>query len=69
MVYIISFLSLAAFPLAVAGYGGHLAAKVLEMRERRRALAVVWILAMLGVLLSGFQQVLVYRSDRAHDVE
>ena len=69
MVYVISFFSLAAFPLAVAGYGGHLAAKVLERPERRKALSIVWILAVLGVLLSGIQQVLVYRSDRVHEVE
>lgn len=69
MVYIISFFSVAAFPLAMAGYGGHLAAKVLERPERRKALSIVWVLAVLGVLLSGVQQVLVYRSDRAHAME
>ncbi|HEY6291249.1 MAG TPA: hypothetical protein VI455_06750 [Terriglobia bacterium] len=69
MVYIISFLSVAAFPLAVAGYGGHLAAKVLDRPERRRALVTVWALAVLGVVLSGLQQVLVYRSDRVHEIE
>jgi hypothetical protein len=67
MLYILSFLSVAAVPLAVAGYGGHLAAKVLDGPERRRSLRVVWILAALGVFLSGLQQVLVYRSDRAHE--
>lgn len=69
MLYILSFLSVAAVPLAVAGYGGHLAARVLNGPERRRALAIVWVLATLGVLLSGLQQVLVYRSDRAHERE
>ena len=67
MVYVISFLSAAAAPLAVAAYGGHLAAKVLERRERLRALTVVWALAIAGVLLSGVQQVIVYRSDREHE--
>jgi uncharacterized membrane protein len=67
MVYVISFLSAAAVPLAVAGYGGHLAAKVLDRPERVRALTIVWALAVLGVLLSGVQQVMVYRSDRAHE--
>jgi hypothetical protein len=69
MLYILSFLSVAAVPLAVAGYGGHLAAKVLDGPERRKSLRIVWILALLGVLLSGLQQVLVYRSDRAHERE
>jgi hypothetical protein len=66
MVYVISFLAVAAVPLAVAGYGGHLAAKVLEGPERRRALAIVWVLAALGVLLSGVQQILIYRADQEH---
>lgn len=68
MVYVISLLSVAAFPLAVAAYGGHLAAKVLDPSERRKALAIVWVLAVVGFLLSGLQQVLVYRSDRAHEI-
>lgn len=63
MVYIISFLAVAAVPLAVAGYGGHLAARVLDGPRRRRALSIVWMLAALGVLLSGVQQILIYRAD------
>ncbi len=54
-------------PLAVASYGGHLAAKVLDRPERLRALAIVWTLATLGVVLSGVQQVMTYRSDRLHE--
>ena len=69
MVNVISLLSVAAFPLAVAGYGGHLAAKVLDRPERRKALATVWALAVVGLLLSGLQQMLIYRSDRAHDLQ
>jgi hypothetical protein len=67
MIYLISFLAAAAVPLAVAGYGGHLAAKVLETPQRRRSLRVIWVLGALGVLLSGFQQVLMYRSDVEHE--
>lgn len=67
MIYLISFLAAAAVPLAVAGYGGHLAAKVLDPPQRRRSLSVIWILAALGVLLSGVQQMLVYRSDVDHE--
>lgn len=67
MIYLISFLAVAAVPLAVAGYGGHLAAKVLDTPQRRRALAFIWALAALGVLLSGLQQMLMYRSDVEHE--
>ena len=69
MLYVLSFLSVAAVPLAVAGYGGHLAARVLDGSQRHKALKTVWVLASLGVLLSGLQQVLVYRADRAHERE
>ena len=69
MIYLISFLAVAAVPLAVAGYGGHLAAKVLDAPQRRRALTFVWALAALGVLLSGLQQMLIYRSDMAQERE
>lgn len=69
MIYLISFLAAAAVPLAVAGYGGHLAAKVLDTPQRRRALTFVWALAALGVVLSGLQQMLVYRSDMAQERE
>ena len=69
MVNVISLLSVAAFPLAVAGYGGHLAAKVLDRPERRKALATVWALAVVGLLLPGLQQMLIYRSDRAHELQ
>ena len=53
----------------MAGYGGHLAAKVLDRPERRKALATVWALAVVGLLLSGLQQMLIYRSDRAHELQ
>jgi len=69
MIYLISFLAVAAVPLAVAGYGGHLAAKVLDRPQRRRALTFIWALAAAGVLLSALQQMLVYRSDIAQQRE
>jgi hypothetical protein len=53
MVYVISVLSIAPFPLAVAGYGGHLAAKVLDRPERRKALATVWALAVVRASVVG----------------
>jgi len=68
MVYFISFLAVAAIPLAIGGYGAHLAAKILDDTGRRKALGIIWLLAAVGVMLSGVQQVLVYRSDRAHEL-
>ena len=39
MIYFVSFLAVAAVSLAIAGYGGDVAAEVLDRPERRRALA------------------------------
>lgn len=69
MIYFINFLAVAAIPLAIGGYGAHLAAKILELPDRRKALAVIWLLAAVGVLLSGVQQVLIHRSDRAQELK
>ena len=69
MVYFISFLAVAAIPLAIGGYGAHVAAKVLEQPQRQRALSIIWSLAVLGVLFSALQQILVYRSDREHETQ
>jgi len=69
MVYFISFLAVAAIPLLIGGYGAHVAAKVLEPAQRRQALLIIWSLAIVGVLFSAIQQVLVYRSDRDRDAE
>jgi hypothetical protein len=65
--YIINFLAAAVLPLAIAGYREHLAAKFLDKADRKRVLSVVWTLAVLAVLLSGVQQVFVYRSRKADD--
>jgi hypothetical protein len=69
MIYLINFLAVAAIPLAIGGYGAHLAAKILESPERRKALSVIWMLAAVGVLLSGVQQILIHRSDRAMELQ
>jgi hypothetical protein len=69
MIYFINFLAVAAIPLAIGGYGAHLAAKILESQDRRKALTVIWILAAVGVLLSGVQQILIHRSDRAQELQ
>ena len=66
--YVINFLAVAALPLAIAGYGGHLAAKVLDKFDRKRAVRIVWTLAILGVFMSGLQQVFAYRSHKAEDL-
>jgi uncharacterized protein HemX len=68
MIYFINFLAAAAIPLAIGGYGAHLAAKILESPDRCKALAVIWLLAAVGVLLSGVQQILIHRSDRAQEL-
>jgi hypothetical protein len=65
MDYILSFLAVAFFPLALAAYGGHLAAEVLEREKRTKALWIVWCLAGVGVLFAGGQQYRAYRSDQA----
>lgn len=69
MVYIITFLALAAFPLALAGYGGHLAATILKGEERTKALRIVWGLTILGLFSFGLQQYLTYRSDVEREKE
>jgi hypothetical protein len=69
MIYLINFLAVAAIPLAIGGYGAHLAAKILEIPDRRKALAIIWLLAAVGVLLSGLQQVLIHRSDRSQELK
>ena len=55
--------------MAIGGYGAHLAAKILEIPDRRKALVVIWLLAAVGVLLSGVQQVLMHRSDRRQELK
>jgi predicted PurR-regulated permease PerM len=68
VMYVINFLAVAALPLAIAGYGAHLAAKVLDKFDRKRAVCIVWTLAILGVFMSGLQQVFAYRSHKAEDL-
>ena len=68
MFYIVSFLAIALFPFALAAYGGHLAAKVLDEKDRWTAFLIVWTLASLGVIMAGLQQYMVYRSDQANEV-
>ena len=63
--YVIGFFGVALFPAALAGIGGHLATlAITDHRARTKVLALVWVLAGLGVMFAGLQQVLAYRSDR-----
>jgi hypothetical protein len=67
--YVLTTIAVAFFPLALAGYGGHLAAIALpDSRGRRKALMIVWGLAIVGVLLFTVIQVMAYRSDKGHEV-
>jgi hypothetical protein len=67
--YILTFIAVAVFPLALAGYGGHLATLALpeNSKARRRALVIVWSLAVSGVVLFGVSQILSYRTDKGRD--
>jgi hypothetical protein len=67
--YIITFVAVALFPLALAGYGGHLATLALSegSRAKKKALAIVWGLAIAGILLFGLSQKIAYNADNARD--
>jgi hypothetical protein len=65
--YFISFLAVALFPFALGAYGGHLAAIVLNGKQKTRALWIVWSLASAGVLMAAIQQYNSYRTDKDHD--
>lgn len=68
--YLVNFIAGAVFPLALAGYGGHLATLALpeKSKQRRNALILVWTLAILGVGSSAFQQYVSFRSDNKRSV-
>jgi hypothetical protein len=61
--YIFSFLAMACIPLALAAYGGHLAAMLLEEQKRRRALRIIYGLTILGILMAAFQQYFSYTKE------
>jgi len=66
--YILTTIAVALFPLALAGYGGHLATLALsDTKAKRKALFIVWGMAFGGVLLFAVSQVVAYRSDTTRD--
>ena len=66
--YILTFLGVALFPLALAAYGGHLATETLsDPKKRVRALLIVWGLAVGGVIAVALQQISSYQADMQHD--
>ena len=68
MLYLLSFLAAALFPMLLAGYGAHLATIALsDARQRRKAFTIVWGLAILGVLLSAMSQLASYHLDERRD--
>jgi hypothetical protein len=68
--YVIGFVAVALFPLALAGYGGHLATlAITDPKKQKRAIAIVWALAILGVVFAGLQQWQAYHADKEHDVK
>jgi hypothetical protein len=68
MLYLLSFIALAAIPMALGAYGGNLAAIMIpEPKPRARAMWIVWSLAAIGVLLAGAQQALVYKADKTNE--
>ena len=56
MIYFINFLAVAAIPLAIGRYGAHLAAKILDIPDRRKASAIIWLLAALGCCCRDFNR-------------
>jgi hypothetical protein len=63
--YIVTFVAVAVFPLALAGVGGHLATIALadDPNRRLRTVLLVWALAITGVVFFGISQVMTYRAD------
>jgi hypothetical protein len=63
--YIFTTIAVAVFPLALAGYGGHLATLALEDKpiKKRNALFIVWSLAIGGIVLFALSQCVAYKTD------
>lgn len=67
--YVLTFIAVAVFPLALGGYGGHLATLALPKgsTQKRKAITIVWFLAIVGILLFGASQISTYRADKSRD--
>lgn len=68
--YVLTTIAVAVFPLALAGYGGHLATIALaDPKKRRIAKIVTWSLAICGIALFIASQVAAAHSDKIKDAE
>jgi len=66
--YVVAVVAVAVVPLALAGFGAHLATPGIDdPRKRCRAKIFIWGLAVLGVFVFIVLQVITYRSDKAHE--
>jgi hypothetical protein len=66
--YILAFLAVAVFPMALAAIGGYLATlAVPDSKQKRKWLVIVWALAGCGVLFAALQQIEAHDSDVARD--
>ncbi|WP_158941600.1 hypothetical protein [Granulicella sp. S190] len=67
--YVLTTFAVAVIPLLLAGIGGHLATLALpgNDRSRRRWKLGIWILAIVGILVFAFTQVLAYQADRERE--
>ena len=65
---IFGFLGVAFFPAILAAIGGHLATLTIsDQHSKRLAIRGIWVLAGIGIVLAGLQQILAYHSDKEHD--
>jgi hypothetical protein len=69
--YVLTTVAVAVFPLALAGYGGHLATLALPegSKAKHKALILVWGLAICGVVVFGISQVMAYNADAKRSSE
>lgn len=67
--YFLTTIAVALFPLALAGYGGHLATLALKpgSKDKRRALVIVWGLAVAGIFFFAITQIIQYRADKRRE--
>jgi len=67
MEYVVSFLAVAFFPLALAAYGVYLAATTLDGKTKAWAFVIIGFLTSLGILTGALEQIRIYHSDVVRD--